>query len=105
MRVSIGRIDGFSGSFSDFFSVDCFDLRALFNLRLEGERLLLTIDVELNFSSSHIDTCVCGTQEWTPKDERCLGVNFHVEDDEVYGDEEIPDFHRNVFRYSRGVAN
>ena len=46
--------------------VDCFDLRTLFDLRLEGERLLQTIDVELNFSSSHINTCICGAQERPP---------------------------------------
>jgi len=86
-------------------SIDCLNLRTLFDLRFEGERLLLTIDVELNFSSSHINTCVCGTQEWPPKNERCLGVNFHVEDDEVDGNKEILDFHRDVLCYSRGIAN
>ena len=85
--------------------VDCLELRTLFDLRLEGELLLLTIDVELDFSSSHIDTRVCCAQERSPQDERCLGVDLHVEDDEVDGNQEIPDFDRNVLRYSCRVTN
>ena len=98
-------MDGFSDSFLDFFPVENFGLGALLDLWFEGKRLLLTIDVELDFSGSHMNTCICGAQEQPPKDERCLGVNFHVEDDEVYGNKEIPGFHQNVLRYSRGVAN
>jgi hypothetical protein len=41
--------------------VGCFDLRTLFDLQSEGESLLLSIDVELNLSSSHINVCICRT--------------------------------------------
>ena len=78
---------------------------ALFDLRLEGELLLLAINVELDLSSSNINMGICCAQEWPAQDERCIGVDFHVEYDEVDGNEEIPDFHWNIFCYSRGVAD
>ena len=84
---------------------DLFDLIALFDLRLEGELLLLTIDIELNFSSSNINMGICCTQEWPAQDERRLGIDFHVEHDEVDGNKEILDFHRDILCYSRGVAD
>jgi hypothetical protein len=39
------------------------------------------------------------------QDERRLGVDFHVENDKVDGDKEIPDLDRNVLRNTCGVAN
>ena len=86
-------------------SIDCLNLRTLFDLRFEGDLLLLTIDVELDFSSSHIDTRVCCAQERPSQDERRLSVDFHVEGDKVDGNQEIPDFDRNVLRYSCRVTN
>ena len=38
--------------------VEWFDLGALLKLQSEGKFLLLPIDIELNFSSSHIDVCI-----------------------------------------------
>ena len=84
---------------------DLFDLVALFDLRFEGELLLLTINVELNFSSSDIDMGVCCTQERPAQDERRRGVDFHDENDEVDGNKEIPDFHRDILCYSHGIAD
>ena len=84
---------------------DLFDLIALFNLRFEGELLLLAIDVQLDLSSSDIDVGVCCAQEWPSQDERRLGVDFHVENDEVDGNKEIPDFHRDILYYSHGIAD
>ena len=77
----------------------------MFDLRFEGKLLLLSIDVELDFSGSYIDVCICCALEQPAQDERRLGVEFHVENDEVDGNEEIPDLDQNVLRYSRGVAN
>ena len=77
----------------------------MFDLRFEGKLLLLAINVELNLSSSDINMGICYAQEWPAQDERCLGVNFHVEYDEVDGNEEIPDFHQDIFCYSRGIAD
>ena len=85
-------MDGFSDSFLDFFPVENFGLGALIDLRFEGKLLLLPIDVELDFSSSHINMCVCRTQERPSQDERGLGVNFHVEDDEINGNERSSGF-------------
>ena len=62
----------------------------------------LSIDVELDFSISHIDVCVCCAQERPSQDERHLGVDFHVVNDEVDGNEEIPSLDRNVLCYSAG---
>ena len=39
------------------------------------------------------------------QDERCLGIDFHVEDDEVDRNEKILNFDQNVLRYSCGVEN
>ena len=84
---------------------DLFDLVALFDLRFEGKFLLLAIDVELDFSGPDINVGVCCTQEWPAQDERHLGIDLHVEHDEVDGNKEIPDFHRDIFCYSRGIAD
>ena len=98
--------DSFFASFSGFFfrwiSLTCehcstFGLKANF--------LLLAINVELNFSSSNNNMGVCCAQEWPAQDERRLGVDFHVEYDEVDGNEEIPNFHRDILCYSRGIAD
>jgi hypothetical protein len=91
--------------FLGFPLVECFDLRALFDRRSEGESLLLPIDVELNFSSSHINVCICRTQEWPSQTERSLGVEFHVKNDKINRDEEIPYFHENILGNSRRVTN
>jgi hypothetical protein len=91
--------------FLGFLPVECFDLRALFDLRSEGEYLLLPIDVEQNFSSSHIDVCICRAQEQPSQNERGLGVDFHVENDKINGNEEIPYFHRNILGNSHGATN
>jgi len=98
--------EGFFVSFSGFFFLrDLFDLVALFDLRFEGELLLLAIDVELDFSGPDINVGICCTQERPAQDERRLGVDFHVEHDEVDGNKEIPDFHWDILCYSRGVAD
>ena len=77
----------------------------LFDLRFEGELLLLTINVELNLSSPDINMSVRCAQEWPTQNERRLGVDFHVEYDEVDGNIEIPDFHRDILCYSRGILD
>ena len=77
----------------------------MFDLRLESECLLLTIDVELDFSGSHINVSIRRAQERPPQDERGPGVDFHVENDEIDKDEEILYFHRNVLRDPRGIVD
>ena len=77
----------------------------LFDLRFEGELLLLTINVELNLSSPDINMSICYAQERPTQNERRLGVDFNVEYDEVDGNEEIPDSHRDIFCYSHGIAD
>ena len=84
---------------------DLFDLIALFDLRLEGELLLLAIDVELDLSGPDINVGVCCAQEQPAQDEWRLGVDFHVEYDEVDGNKEIPDFHRDSGPFDPLAAN
>ena len=60
---------------------------ALFLLGLEREFFFFPIDVEADFSNSHIVVCSNSAQEWPPKDEQCLFWYFHVEHYEVYWDE------------------
>ena len=65
----------------------------------------MPVDVELDYSGSHINMCNCHTQEWPSQDERRLSVDFHVENDKVDGDKEIPDLDRNILCNPRGVAS
>ena len=60
--------------FLTFSLGECLDLGALFDLRSEGKLLRLPIDVELDFSGSHINVSIHGAQERPPQDERGLGV-------------------------------
>jgi len=69
----------------------------LFDLRFESELLLLTINVELNLSSPDINMSVCCAQERPARNEWRLGVDFHVENEEVDGNEEIPNLDRLLF--------
>ena len=69
----------------------------MFDLRFESELILLSIDVELDFSDSYIDVCICYAQERPTQDERHLGVDFHVENDEVDSNEEILNLDRLLF--------
>jgi hypothetical protein len=77
-----------------FSPVECLNVGAVFNLWSKGELLRLPIDVELNLSSSHIDVCICHSQERLSQNERSLGVDFHVEHGKINGDEEISYFTR-----------
>ena len=43
----------------------------------------MPIDVELDYSNSRINVCGCHTQEWPSQYERDLGVDFHIENDEI----------------------
>ena len=91
--------------FLGFLPVECFDLGTLFELSSEGKPLCLPIDVELNFSGSDINVCICGTQERPSQNERHLCVDLHVEDDEINGNKEVPDFNQNVLCNSRRVTD
>ena len=53
-------------------------LWALLHPWLETEFFFLAIDFQLDFSSSNINVCIGGTQEWSPENERCLQVSLHV---------------------------
>ena len=65
----------------------------------------MPIDVELDFSGSDINMGICFAQEWPARDERRLGVDFHVEHDKVDGNKEVPDLLWDILYYSRGIAD
>ena len=88
-------MDGFFGSFSNFF----------FRLKDLTWEHCLTFGLKVNFSGSHINVCIRRTQERPSQNEGRLGIDFHVEYDEVNGNEEIPDSHQDIFCYSRGIAD
>ena len=98
-------IDGFSCSFSDFFPGKSADLGTLFDHRSEGEPLCLPIDIELNLFGSNINVCVCSTHERPSQNEGRLGVDFHVEDDEINKNKEVPNFYRDILYNFRGVTD
>ena len=78
---------------------------ALLNFWLEVEFLLGPIDGELNFFGSNINMCLDSAEEWSPKDEGNLLVNFHVKNYEIYKNEEIMYLDTDVLRYSHWMAN
>ena len=49
--------------FHGFLPIETSDLQALFIFRSEAKSLLLPIDVELDYSNSRINVCICHTQE------------------------------------------
>ena len=77
----------------------------MFIFRSKAESLLLSIDVELDYTNSRINLCICHTQEWPPQYERGLGVGFHVENDKINRDKEISYFHRNIFGNPHEMTN
>ena len=101
----VGWVIGLLQLFHGFLQVDTFDLWAFFIFRSETESLLLPIDVELDYSNSRINVCSCHAQEWPPQYERDPRVDFHVENDKINGDKEIPYFHQNILGYPRGMMN
>jgi hypothetical protein len=64
-----------------------------------------SIDVEMDYSSSNINVCSHGAEEWSPKDERRFFSELHVQHHKVDRDEIVLDFHWNVFRDSCRVVN
>nr|CAB3445198.1 unnamed protein product [Digitaria exilis] len=69
-----------------------------FVLWFECKLLRPSIHAKLDDSSTDINAGICGALERPHKNERCLGVGLHVEDNEIHRDEEILDFHRNILR-------
>ena len=67
--------------------------------------LFFAIDVEADFSSSNINLCSQGAEEWLPKDEGrflcCLRVQHH----EVDWDEVTLDSHWNIFSNPNRIAD
>jgi hypothetical protein len=77
------------------------DLVALFSTHgFECECLLFPIDVELYDPYCNINCGSGGTQEWPPKNERCMMTDIHLLYHEVPGYERIPDSHRDIFHNS-----
>jgi hypothetical protein len=48
---------------------------------------------------------ICGTWEWSPKDERCLHVFLHVKYYKIYRNEKVLDFYQNILSNSCRVAD
>ena len=58
----------------------------------------------VEFSTTHIDVCICNTQKWSPKNERHFHVDLHIEHYELGRDEAILDSHKNVLHYFHQVV-
>jgi hypothetical protein len=82
------------------------DLVALFGtLGFECEWLLFPADVEHDDPSCNINRCYSDTQEWPPKNERCLTTDIYLEYHEVHGYERILDSHQDIFRNSHWMSD
>ena len=55
----------------------------------ESEEHVLLSDAEADFSSSHVNPCSGGPQEWSPKDELDSEVAFYIHDHEVRKDKGV----------------
>jgi hypothetical protein len=81
-------------------------LIALFStLGFECECLFLPVDVELDDPSCNINRGSSSTQEWPPKNKRCLMTDIHLEYLEVHGYERIPDSHRDTIPNSYWMSH
>lgn len=85
------------------FTIEYSYLRALLYSWLEGKLFFLVVNVEIDLASSHIYACIGGAQEWPPQYERSLHVNLHVEEHEIHGNKEIPNFlSKRLVRFPQG---
>jgi hypothetical protein len=48
---------------------------------------------------------ICGTQEWSPKDERCLHIFLHVKYYKIYRNKKVLDFYQNILSDSCRIAD
>jgi hypothetical protein len=66
---------------------------------------LLSINVEFNFSGFNVNVGICGTQEGSPKNERCLYVLLHIKYYKIYRNKKVLDFYRNILSNSYRVED
>jgi len=65
----------------------------------------LITKTKLGLSGSNIDMHFDSAEEWSPKDEGDLFVNFHVKNYEIYRNEEVTYLDRDVLSYFRWMGN
>ena len=81
------------------------DQDALLLPLLESEEHVLLPDMEANFSSSDIDPCPGGPQEWSPKYEFDSEVTFYVYYHKIGKDKGVSYSHQDIFDYPFGISN
>ena len=69
------------------------------------EKHVLLSDAEADFSSSDIDRCLGGPQEWSPKNELDSEVAVYIHYHEIGKDEGVAHSHQDVFDYPFGISN
>ena len=76
----------------------------LFSVFKPKEHVLLS-DTESDFSSSNIDPCCGGPQEWSPKNELNSEVTIYIHYHEIGKDEGVAHSHQDVLNYPFGIFN
>ena len=76
----------------------------LFSL-FESEEHVLLSDAEADFSSSYVDPCSGGSQEWSPKNELDSKVAFYVHHYKVCKDEGVSHADQDILGYPFGIPD
>ena len=71
----------------------------------EPEEHVLLSNAEADFSSSYVDPCSGGPQEWSPKDELNSEVTFYIHDHKIRKDEGVSHADQDVLGYPFGIPN
>ena len=71
----------------------------------EPEEHILLSNAKSDFSSSDIDPCPGGPQEWSPKYEFDSEVAFYVYYHKIGKDKGVSHSHQDIFDYPFGISN
>jgi len=66
---------------------------------LELEKHVLLANMKADFSSSDINPCLGGPQEWSPKNELNSNVTLYIHHHKIGKDEGVSHSHQDVFDY------
>ena len=74
-------------------------------LVLEPEKHVVLSNMEADFSSSSVNPCSNGPQEWSPKNELHSEVALYIHYHKIVKDEGVAYSHQHIFDYLFGILN
>ena len=72
---------------------------------LKPEKHVLLSDLEVDFSSSDIDPCSCGPQEWWPKNELNSEVALYIHHHKIGKNEGTITSYQHIFDYPLRISS